>query len=179
MYCNKCGKKLEDESLFCNYCGEKIVLVEEENSLANEDEWEEKKGFARFVVISFAILCAVVMIMLLIANSLPKDNDDTLSRPVSVSREDLYVTYRKIDNIFTHDEYYMSLQVQEKIENLKLKVSFLSSKGKVLKTETLYIGKVVPGNEYSYKLSLNGMDPSDLDSIQKFSYIIVDGKIID
>lgn len=32
MFCNKCGKKLEDGSLFCNYCGNKINITEENSN---------------------------------------------------------------------------------------------------------------------------------------------------
>ena len=73
----------------------------------------------------------------------------------------------------------MYIQAQEKIEGLKLLVTFKDSKGQTLKSETINIGKIVPGNHYKFELSQTGVDPSDVDKTEKFSYEIVSGKIVD
>ena len=38
MYCNQCGKQIEDDSLYCNYCGAKIKqFTQTENAKNHED----------------------------------------------------------------------------------------------------------------------------------------------
>lgn len=37
MYCNKCGKQLNDNSIFCNFCGTKIKQILQANLSENND----------------------------------------------------------------------------------------------------------------------------------------------
>lgn len=38
MFCNKCGKKLDEDSMFCAYCGAKVIKEKEEKSEQNNTE---------------------------------------------------------------------------------------------------------------------------------------------
>ena len=183
MYCNKCGKEIIDDSNFCSYCGSKI---EEFKVNSNESSQVKKKDESTFwVVVFFVILSfAILMIILVSTNNDNVSNNSTNNnivvekeRPAEIS--DIIITFHSIDHIFETDEYYMKIQAQEEIINLKLSVDYKDSNGRILKTEIVNVGKIVPGNNYQFKLSLNGMDPSDLDKVSKFAYKILNGKVIE
>ena len=95
----------------------------------------------------------------------------------NADNSDIMVEFVSIPRILESDDYYMLIQAQEKIENLKIEVKYLSSSGRVLKTETIDVGKVVPGNEYRIELSQSGMDFDDIDKTSGISYRVVGGTI--
>ena len=63
-------------------------------------------------------------------------NDNTLVEDSrAATTEDIMITLKRIDNLFEQDEYYISLQAQEKITNLKIMVYYKDSKDNVLLTK--------------------------------------------
>ena len=66
----------------------------------------------------------------------------------------------------------------EKISGLCIEIDFKSSDGRLLKTKTIYAGKVVPGNEYRFDLSQNGVRVEDVDKTEKLSRRVTVGKTI-
>ena len=56
--------------------------------------------------------------------------------------------------------------------------NYKTSTGKVVKTQTLNVGKVVPGNKYSYKLDQTGVGWDDLDKTTGFSYRVAGGTVV-
>ncbi|MBQ7344372.1 MAG: zinc ribbon domain-containing protein [Clostridia bacterium] len=185
MFCKNCGKEIADDSKFCNFCGseqQSTTSISEKTSST-----EEEKSSTPLWGIFFGCLIFIFIIVLIIV-IVTNDNSSTPTSPSSDSSSteyttrsaktsDLIINFKKTDNLFEADDYYMIIQAQEKITNLKLSIDYKDSSGRILKTETVYVGKVVPGNEYKFNLSLNGMNPSDLDKISKFSYKITSGTV--
>lgn len=173
MYCNKCGKQISDESSFCNFCGSKVK---------NEEELNDDKGtgIVSIILISFFILITILAVVVCCLQAEKNSNDNLENNKIEnhekhATIDDIYIEYKKIDHVFGTDEYYMVLQVQEKIVDLKLSIDYLSSSGEVLKTEIINVGKVVPGNQYKFELSLSNMYVEDLDRISKFYCRILSG----
>ena len=94
------------------------------------------------------------------------------------TRSDLVINFTLIPGmIFNYDTYHMTLQAQEEITNLSLEIDFRNSSGRVLKTDELYVGKVVPGNKYEYTLDQSGMRPEDLDTVSSFIVRVDSGTV--
>lgn len=187
MYCKKCGKELSNDSIFCNYCG---TLQKTMNSEKKENNNPTAKKDDSIIILVMSIIIIVVVLAIVVStlnqdNNKNKNNNNNNtsslvndnSRPAKI--DDLIIKFRKESKLFEEADYYMDLQSNEEIIELKMNVNYLSSADRILKTEVLNIGKVVPGNKYEFYLSLNGMNPSDLDKIDKFSYRILSGTVIE
>lgn len=184
MYCKKCGKELSNDSIFCNYCG---TLQKTMNSEKKENNNPTAKKYDSIIILVMSII--IVVVLAIAVSNLNQDNNkknnnnntsssvNDNSRPAKI--DDLIIKFRKESKLFEEADYYMDLQSNEEIIELKMNVNYLSSADRILKTEVLNIGKVVPDNKYEFYLSLNGMNPSDLDKIDKFSYRILSGTVIE
>ena len=189
MYCKKCGKELSENSTYCNFCG---TLLKTSNININQKEKSKSSNKSVTIII---ILLTVFILIFFIKNNI---NSNNLSSSYSSSHSEIYnssstykdntrpaklddllIEFTRISHLFEEDDYYMHLQAQEKIINLRLSVDYRAKDGRVLKTEIVNAGKVVPGNKYEFYLSLNGMNPSDLDKVSKFSYRILEGTVIE
>ena len=86
MFCEKCGKKLNDNATFCRYCGTKIKLDNKDNannntnvgeSAVNESgsklERERKVQIALIIGIGVVILIAIIIVVVLMTGSKSKD----------------------------------------------------------------------------------------------------------
>ena len=183
MFCKNCGKEIADDSKFCNFCGKEQQTATDipENNLSIGDEQVEKMPWGLvlggLIVVVFLIFAFVVALN---ATNSEKNNSSSISAQEttrSARKSDLVVSFKKMDNFFEHDDYYMVIQAQEKISNLQLSIDYQTSSGKVVKTKVVYVGKVVPGNEYKFELDQSGIDWDYLDKVSKFSYSIVSGTV--
>ncbi len=175
MLCYKCGHKIPDNSSFCNYCR---TEQKPENN-------EEDDNVIRYLFLKIIVPILVVSVLIFIISAVLILSIDDIEIPDlnidinNADNSDIMVEFVSVPRILESDDYYMIIQAQEKIENLKIEVKYLSSNGKVLKTETIDVGKVVPGNEYRIELSQSGMDFDDIDKTTKISYRVVGGTIKD
>ena len=186
MFCKNCGKEIADDSKFCNFCGseQQSATAISENNPSTEDEktnktlWAIIGGCLIFVFINVLIIAGATN-----GDSSTKTNpsysnsSSTQDTTRSAKTSDLLITFKKIDNYFEHDDFYMIIQTQEKITNLKLSIDYKTSSGKIVKTKIINVGKVVPGNEYKFELDQSGIDWDYLDKVSKFSYSIVSGTV--
>ena len=179
MFCKNCGKEIADDSKFCNFCGKEQQTATDisENDRTIGDKQVEKTPWGLLlgglIVVVFLIFAFVVAL-----NAANSTKDNSFSETTrSARKSDLVISFKKMDNFFEHDDYYMVIQAQEKISNLQLSIDYQTSSGKVVKTEVIYVGKVVPGNEYKFELDQSGIDWDYLDKVSKFSYSIVSGTV--
>ena len=189
MFCNNCGKSIPDGSKYCNFCGCEQALTPQNTKNALEVDDGEDTSSSFFIKLAFGIaISALIIIFLALAisdsieddrgNSNGSSNQSTTQDDTRDARtSDLLVSFKKNDNFFEHDEYYMIIQAQETIENLVLKIDYKASNGTTVKTKTINIGKVVPGNQYRYELDQSGIDWDYLDKVSRFSYSIVSGTV--
>lgn len=187
MICKKCGKKINDEFAYCPLCG----ASQEEAAKAASDGENVKSGESSFgcFVAFLAVAIAVIIIVAIVAawdggktqGSGTSSGGGTAYIPSLTKRkaknEDVILQFNVIPGIFEEDTHYVKLQTQEKITDLRLEISFLDADERVLLTQTVNAGKVVPGNEYSYRLSLTGMAFKDLDAIEKYSWRVSGGMV--
>ena len=86
------------------------------------------------------------------------------------------------DRVWESDEksctYTLKLQVNEKIKDLVLQINLTTDDGEVIKTITLDVGRVVPGNEYTYRLDVSDMTLEDHKAVTKYITRIVDGYVV-
>ena len=186
MFCKNCGKEIEDDSKFCNFCGSKqqSATAISENNQATEDDKTNKRMWSIFWGCLIFVLI-IVLINACAANGAFSTKTNTSSSNSSSAKDttrsaktsDLVITFKKIDNYFEYDNFYMIIQAQEKITNLKLSIDYKTSSGKTVKTKIINVGKVVPGNEYKFELDQSGIDWDYLDKVSKFSYSIVSGTV--
>ncbi len=115
MYCNKCGNKISDESVFCNRCGSKIEQVSTQsanenlqsqntvidNSIKsnNENINEKPKATKKTNAI---IIIAIIVIGLILGVGFAMFNDNS-SDDVSVRIKQSYVTSDKEMRILFFD----------------------------------------------------------------------------
>ena len=124
------------------------------------------------------LFCAFICLVQFTGCFYNQDGDGGfIDRSRKATSSDIIVKFTLIPSIFSHDTYHMSLQAQEEIENLSLEIDFCNSSGRILKTDDLYVGKVVPGNKYEFTLDPSGMRPEDLDTVKSFSVRVVGGTV--
>lgn len=67
MYCNHCGKLIDDNSAFCTYCGKQIENTQNAQNVENKDNFD-----VVFSILSFLIPLAGLILFLCYENSNPK-----------------------------------------------------------------------------------------------------------
>ena len=191
MFCKNCGKEIADDSKFCNFCGseQQSATAIYENNPSTEDEKTNKTLWAIFggCLIGGCLIFVFIIVLIIVGatngdsstktNPSYSNSSSTQDTTRSAKTSDLVITFKKIDNYFEHDDFYMIIQAQEKITNLKLSIDYTTSSGKIVKTKIINVGKVVPGNEYKFELDQSGIDWDYLDKVSKFSYSIVSGTV--
>lgn len=132
MFCNKCGKEINDESLFCNYCGNEIGNSNnhEIRNIKNNNKISKK-----ILVISSVLLCLIIVLIFIIMNrKIPIPNVSGLSL-------DAAKTILENKGFITNIQYSFSEKVSEDkvistapVKNIKVKpnsiVTVKVSKGK-------------------------------------------------
>ena len=95
------------------------------------------------------------------------------------TREDIFC---KITREWSSDgkscTYTYELQVNEKIKDLVLQINLETDDGEVLKTITLDVGRVVPGNQYTYQLDVSDMTLEAIKAANKVRTRVVDGYVV-
>ena len=191
MFCKNCGKEIADDSKFCNFCGseQQSATAIYENNPSTEDEKTNKTLWAIFggCLIGGCLIFVFIIVLIIVGatngdsstktNPSYSNSSSTQDTTRIAKTSDLVVTFKKIDNYFAYDDFYMIIQAQEKITNLKLSIDYKTSSGKIVKTKIINVGKVVPGNEYKFELDQSGIDWDYLDKVSKFSYSIVSGTV--
>ena len=174
MFCKNCGKEIADDSKFCNFCGseQQSATAISENNPSTEDEKTNKTLWAIFGgCLFFVFIIVLIIVGATNGDSSTKTNpsysnsSSTQDTTHSAKTSDLVITFKKIDNYFEHDDFYMIIQAQEKITNLKLSIDYKTSSGKIVKTKIINVGKVVPGNEYKFELDQSGIVWDYLDKV--------------
>ena len=185
MYCNKCGKEIESDSSFCNYCGAKQEKEKKDNS---EERSEETTGCAKAIwgILAIFFVIAFIIIIVTIGNRngngcseelTTQENQTQSSKERKATRSDLVLKFERVKRIKAGDIYYVEIQAQEKIVDLELRFYYKNVDGKVLLTRDIYVGKVVPGNRYTFELNQSGMAFSDLDKTTKFGCEVISGTV--
>ena len=191
MFCKNCGKEIDNTAKFCPECGAKQdtnKTIQEE--YFNPDSKTSEKADSIFSAFKIPLIIFAVTLFILICIGISysdcgkNSNGSTSNRYSSQQNntrtariDDIILTYSVVENLFENDYYYIYIQAQEKITNLKIKLYYKNAKGEIIKTEILNIGKVVPGNKYTYKLYQSDIDWDDIDKTTKFSYSIETGTV--
>lgn len=196
MICKKCGGEIDNGVAYCPLCGA-AQKTDAANTSSNLRE-ESKSGCGFGFLVAFLVIAMLAVVVWGFANAgesgkTQGGNPSGNANPGSSSQgssshfpswtnrkaknEDVILNFSVIPGIFEEDKHYVKVQAQEKITDLRLEISFLDAAGNVLLTQTINVGKVVPGNEYSYRLSLSGMAFKDLDSIKKYSWRVSGGTV--
>lgn len=184
MFCKNCGREIADNSMFCNFCGseQKLNSSISNSNLPLEDE---KPNKTPWIILSLCLFSFVILLIVGIASGVSSQDTGNSTFNSSFAqnatrnaiKSDLVITFKKIDNYFEHDNYYMIIQAKEKITNLKLSIDYKTSSGTIVKTKVINVGKVVPGNEYRFELDQNSIDWDYLDKTTSFSYSIISGTV--
>lgn len=172
MFCKNCGKKIPDKSNYCCFCGTSRKDI-------SEDDDDLVKDLSPKVVIPI-LICVILTFFILVGTVLSESGTTPIDLNLGINKaenSDIMVDFVLLPVIFSDDEYYMIIQAQEKIVDLKIEVSYKANNGRILKTEIIDIGKVVPGNEYKIRLTQSGIDNDDRDKTVSFSYRVVDGTV--
>lgn len=171
MFCKECGHKIPEDSKFCKECGKEIIEPSEEN-----DNKKDRTAIIIFVVVALHIL-VIASIVAAVGFGENGRFEDIFSQKATI--KDIELDFYEIPSLGGNTKYGVVLQANEKIENLVIEIDFLDKNKKVLKTETLNIGKVTPGNVYKYEISQSGMEIDDLDKTKSFHTRVIEGNIID
>lgn len=179
MYCKNCGQQIADDSRFCKDCGAK----QEETNI--KEQRNEESSCSPFVIIIIFLFVAIALVSSIITlEYMNTGNDkinnffDSITAERKATNKDIVTEFESITQYSKADEYKMRLQANEKIKNLVLEIDFLDKNGNVLKTETIKVGNVTPGNEYNIKLSQGGMSPSDIDKTKRFKIRVINGYVV-
>ena len=130
------------------------------------------------------VLSFLLVVLILIGTSalVSCDYELTLQKKAKTREanlEDIYVE-------FDYEEFYgqeshkltFKLQVNESIEDLVLHLNLETEDGKVLKTITHEVGRVVPGNQYKYQIDVSDMSLNEIKATYKITLRIADGYVI-
>lgn len=88
-----------------------------------------------------------------------------------------YNNAKNTDIIINVNNMDLSIQASEKIEGLIVKINYLDKDKNILKTETVNVGKIAPGNTFHHTLTKSGMQISDLDKLKSVAVDVIEGKI--
>lgn len=156
----------DDSKVYNNY-------VEETTIKANEEKGNKDMTF--FVIIFFLVLFLIVAIVMSCAinNSTDNNFNEQTSQTRNATLDDIYTKITTISN----DNRTITIQASEKIKGLVIEVRFIDKNAVVLKTQRIDVGNISPGNEFTYKLTLDGMKISDIDRVNSFTIRMVKGTI--
>lgn len=169
MYCKKCGHEIENDSNFCKNCGEGIKDVVNETS-----DKKDHTSLRLFLLLIF-VLVAIILVAAATRFDINNNLEEAFSEKATI--KDIELDFYEIPSLGGNTKYGVVIQANEKIENLIIEIDFLDKDKHVLKTETIRIGKITPGNEYKYELNQTGMEISQLDKTKSFNTRVIGGYI--
>lgn len=88
-----------------------------------------------------------------------------------------YKNAQNTDIIINVNNMDLYIQASEKIEGLIVKINYLDKDKNILKTETVNVGKIAPGNTFHHTLTKSGIQISDLDKLESVTVDVIEGKI--
>lgn len=180
MYCKECGQQIADDSKFCNFCGGKQIEDKIDVQKTKESGWGPIIISITLLLIGVAVFFTVVALEDLSTGGNKINNIfASINAERKATNNDISVNFTSTTYYSKADEYKIKLQANEKIRDLVIELDFLDKNGKILKTEILEIGSVTPGNQYSYKLSQNGISPDDVDKTTNFNIRVKSGYIVE
>ena len=164
MYCNNCGKKLEDSANFCSHCGSQQkstndtseITAPENYSGVSVMETSKKKrsnGFLKFIVILTILAGCIMGISKIIDSQINPHNQDGATQLFkrSANNNDIYVN-SDLDLSNLGVKYIITPQVD--IDGLKITIKFLDKNMKVLDSYVKSIGNVKKGVQVNFSISL-------------------------
>lgn len=118
---------------------------------------------------------SLVLLMLILMSSL-------VSCYIPIREANINDIYTEGNRTWSSDKksctYDLKLQVNEKIKDLVLQINLTTEDDKVIKTITLNVGRVVPGNEYTYRLDVSDMTLEEHNAVARYITRVVDGYVV-
>ena len=133
MYCKNCGHEIADDSKFCSNCGEKFQKVS-----VTEDDKKDSTSLVIFIII--ALIIGSIVMVCTIAGNMDGGNSPSLSLTSRDATNDDIIA--KVENRVLY------IQASEKINDLVVEVKYLDKNKNILKTETVNVGNIAPGNTF-------------------------------
>ena len=185
MYCRNCGRELKEDSTFCDKCGTKIEIPEEIKAV---NEKENNSVLIAILILAAVFVTVLGIIMIAVTtnnNNNVTNNSDTNKTNNSLTNlfskkatsNDITMDYYEIPSLGGAEKYYAILQANEKIDDLVIEIKFLDKDQNVLKTETIKVGKVAPGNEYKFEIDQSGIDINKIGKTKSFKTRVIEGYI--
>lgn len=173
MYCQKCGKKIEDNSIYCNQCGWKI------DSKFTQEDMEARQILDRgakkdtehccggfFVFMAIFLIFALIAILLSDLKCEGKlFEQKATARDISFDSE-LNLSSMSVDVI---------LIPECDIQDLEIKLTYYDSKGNCLTTDTKVVGNVYKGIQRNVKIYLTDFSLSTALKINEVKITITEG----
>lgn len=153
-----------------NTNAEKTEPEENTNIPKTEEDRFESKFIIGFIVI-MVLICAIAVGVAVSRSN--KDEDTPISESRNATLDDIYTKITTISD----ENRTIEVQASEKIKELVIEVRFVDKNGRILKTQEIEVGNISPGNEFTYKLTRDGMQISDLDKINSFKIRVTGGTI--
>ena len=154
MYCNNCGKEIDDGSVYCTYCGTKLMKYE-----TKEDKKEKPKNIILAIGLGILILAATVFLVWFIKNKSMKKDD--ISNISSESNE----TTTANDSTFDEEANNETTE-SDQIQNVKSEEYYPVQKY-VVKNTLSAEGDITSNIDYDFD---NGIAHIDLGYIECINY---------
>ncbi|MCH5172414.1 MAG: zinc ribbon domain-containing protein [Erysipelotrichales bacterium] len=164
MYCNNCGKKLEDGANFCSHCGShqksnndtsEITTPENYSSVIVMETSKKKRshGFLKFIAILTILVGCILGISKIIDSKKNPYNQDGATQLFkrSANNNDIYVN-SDLDLSNLGVKYIITPQVD--IDGLKVTIEFLDKNMNALDSYVKSIGNVKKGVQVNFSISL-------------------------
>ena len=186
--CPNCQNEIQANARYCSFCGKEITKEEQSQQEKIEKDdiiYTSNKKTLAISIASILLFAFIIFCFILAANNLngikpqmiingSNNNNTLLYRPATV--DDIEANIIPVSSILKPTTYTLYLQANEEIENLELKITYYSKDG-IFAEKEIFIGKVVPGNNYIYDVTYPENKYFDVFSIKNVSYTILNGKI--
>lgn len=145
MYCNKCGKEIEENVKFCTSCGERIEQIETPNNTQNTTSSTTGIGSNFFNVVSMILFCILAFTYLVTAFKSFEGNKDAFEWLSDGYKTTGMILHWVISLIFLCD----CLQgINGNLKNKSLAVS--SAISLIAITSVIWIGKMI-WNDFEFE----------------------------
>lgn len=167
MFCPKCGKQIDDDSIFCLYCGAKIVKhnekVEIKNNTNNLEKTENKHTVWKIFAV-FAMLFALIAIIVAIIYN---------TKELTACSNDIYVN----NNFDFTKEISCIIKPKKDIKDLEIKISFFNNLDKMITYRIEKIGNVNKNIEYKFVLPLSEFYSNTLSTFSYYNVEVISGTV--